>query len=326
MNIFSRAKHIAKRGDTAWEKTGLALQTTLMSSNAVAKMFKIDHAVFALEGHSWRKAVYPAYKANRAEQRALRTPAEVEEDTMFYAAYDSLVEFLTTKTNVSCIKCPNAEADDVIARFVYLHPNDEIIINTADTDYDQLLTDKIKRYNGVTGELFTVNGVFDDRYKPIKDNKTGLQKTVDDPKFILFEKCVRGDKSDNVFSAYPGVRTKGSKSKAGIMEAYADITRKGYIWNAFMQNTWKDHNNVEKRVLDEYERNVRLIDLTAQPVEIKEAVDAAIRAELNVTPKPQIGWHFLKFCGKFELNRLKESPNEYVTWMTSPYKGHLKVE
>ena len=39
---------------------------------------------------------------------------------------------------------------------------------------------------------------------------------------MLFEKCMRGDTSDNVFSAYPGVRTKGTKNKVGLIEAYED--------------------------------------------------------------------------------------------------------
>jgi hypothetical protein len=42
---------------------------------------------------------------------------------------------------------------------------------------------------------------------------------------------MRGDPTDNVFSAYPGVRTKGSKNKVGLMEAYEDRNSKGFNWN-----------------------------------------------------------------------------------------------
>ena len=39
---------------------------------------------------------------------------------------------------------------------------------------------------------------------------------------------MRGDTSDNVFSAYPGVRTKGTKNKVGLLEAYAERKSKGF--------------------------------------------------------------------------------------------------
>ena len=51
------------------------------------------------------------------------------------------------------------------------------------------------------------------------DKKTGEPKPAPEPAFMLFEKCMRGDTSDNVFSAYPGVRKKGTKNKVGLIEA-----------------------------------------------------------------------------------------------------------
>ena len=43
-------------------------------------------------------------------------------------------------------------------------------------------------------------------------------KKAIDPEFVLFEKCVRGDSPDNIFSAYPGARLKGTKNKTGIQK------------------------------------------------------------------------------------------------------------
>ena len=45
---------------------------------------------------------------------------------------------------------------------------------------------------------------------------------------------MRGDPSDNIFSAYPGVRTKGTRNKIGLREAFADRQTKGYTWNNLM--------------------------------------------------------------------------------------------
>ena len=81
-----------------------------------------------------------------------------------------------------------------------------------------------------------------------------------DPQWLLFEKCMRGDSSDNVFSAFPGVRTKGTKNKVGLQEAYADKDKKGYNWNNMMLQRWTDPDGAEHRVLDDYLRNVALVN------------------------------------------------------------------
>jgi hypothetical protein len=87
---------------------------------------------------------------------------------------------------------------------------------------------------------------------------------------------VRGDMGDGIFSAYPGVRYQGSSKKVGIEDAWLD-PGKGYHWNNFMLQRWdklnEDGSTEDVRVLDEYERNVMLIDLTAQPAEIKDLLD-----------------------------------------------------
>ena len=54
----------------------------------------------------------------------------------------------------------------------------------------------------------THEGYFDDKGRPVIDKKTKEPKPAPVPDFMLFEKCMRGDTSDNVFSAYPGVRTE----------------------------------------------------------------------------------------------------------------------
>ena len=196
------------------------------------------------------------------------TEAEIEESEMFWETYQSLITYLEEKTNVTVLRDPNAEADDCIARFAALHPDDEHIIISTDTDYLQLLSESVHMYNGVNKQLITIDGYFDDRGRPVIDKKTQEHKTLEDPQYLLFEKCMRGDTSDNVFSAYPGVRKKGTKNKTGLLEAFADKDKGGFNWNNIMLQRWTDHNEVEHRVRDDYERNRTLIDLTAQPIAV----------------------------------------------------------
>jgi 5'-3' exonuclease len=322
-NMFFRARHGAFRASDTWEKIGFALHVTLMSANKVAQRFKADHVVFALEGRSWRKDFYEPYKKNRAVARAALTEAEQDEDKMFWETYDALTKYLAERTNCSVIQCPTAEGDDIIARWIALHPQDEHIIISSDTDFVQLIAPNVTQYNGISDEHITLEGYFDAKGKAVIDKKKQEPKTIPDPKWLLFEKCMRGDTSDNVFSAFPGVRTKGTKNKVGLQEAFEDKDRQGYNWNNMMLQRWMDHNGNEHRVLDDYNRNVALIDLTAQPDNIKQAVDGAIREQRSEKDVGQVGVRFMQFCGKYDLIKCSESADSFGRWMNETYKGVL---
>ena len=322
-NMFFRARHGAFRASDTWEKIGFALHVTLMSANKVAQRFKADHVVFALEGRSWRKDFYEPYKKNRAVARAALTEAEQDEDKMFWETYDALTKYLAERTNCSVIQCPTAEGDDIIARWIALHPKDEHIIISSDTDFVQLIAPNVTLYNGISDEHITVEGYFDAKGKAVIDKKKQEPKTIPDPKWLLFEKCMRGDTSDNVFSAFPGVRTKGTKNKVGLQEAFEDKDKQGYNWNNMMLQRWMDHNGQEHRVLDDYNRNVALIDLTAQPQEIKDRVDTCILEQRSEKDVGQVGVRFMQFCGKYDLIKCSESADSFGKWLNETYKGVL---
>jgi len=323
-NTFFRARHVASRNSTLEEKIGMALHLTLASVNQAVRRYGIDHVVFCLEGKSWRKAVYGPYKKNRIVDAMSVTEAEVEENKMFWETYEKFTNFIKEKTNVSVLRHPEAEADDMIARFIALHPEDTHYIISTDTDFDQLITDKVSRYSGVANELVTINGVFKDNGKPVIDKKTKQPKLLEDPEYILFLKCVRGDASDNVFTAYPRAPEKGSKNRVGIREAFEDRHKMGYKFNNFMLQRWMDHNNQEQLVRDCYQRNKMLIDLTAQPENIKQAIDDCIRKDVRRVITPSVGVHFLKLCGKYDLQKISEQADTYARWLNEPYTGKLE--
>ncbi len=334
-NMFFRARHSAHRQSDTWTKLGFALQVTMMSANKVARNFGADHVVFALEGRSWRKDAYKPYKANRAEARGAMSETEADEDRLFWETYDELTKYLSTRTNCSVIRCATAEADDVIARWIALHPQDEHTIVSSDSDFIQLVAPNVQLYNGINDHLFTIDGVVDAKGKKlaftvesnskIKDGKADpdFVAPVDYHKWALFLKCVRGDPGDNVFSAYPGAPVKGTKNRVGITEAFEDRGKKGYSWNNLMLQRWTDHEGIEHKVLEDYERNVSLIDLTAQPDDVKHTVDTAIREQISHRDIGMVGAHFLKFCGKYELVKLSEQAEPISRWLNETYKGVL---
>ncbi len=315
-NTFFRARHVV-RGDID-TKVGMALHITFNSIKKAWTDFKADHVVFCLEGRSWRKDFYQPYKRNRQETRNAMSPREAEEDKVFWEIFDEFKDFVTNKTNCTVLQNPVLEADDLIAGWIQNHPNDSHVIISTDGDFAQLISPKVKQYNGVQNMIITHEGFFDDKGKPIKDKKTGIVKTASDPEWMLFEKCMRGDTSDNVFSAYPGVRVKGTKNKVGLTEAFADKKSKGFAWNNLMLQRWVDHNGVEHRVIDDYQRNVILCDLSAQPTHIREVINTSIH---SVEPKDigQVGMKLMKFCAKWNMQKIADQATLYAEPLNARY-------
>ena len=316
-NTFFRARHVI-RGDLN-EKIGMALHITFNSIRKVWRDFDGSHVVFCLEGRSWRKDHYAPYKRNRSDARAVRTETEVEEDEVFWETFDNFRDFIDQKTNCTVLRHEQLEADDLIAGWIQAHPNDNHVIVSTDGDFAQLIAPNVKQFNGIQDVTTTHEGYFDDKGKRVLDKKTKEEKPAPDPQWLLFEKCMRGDSSDNVFSAYPGVRTKGTKKKVGLQEAFADRESKGYNWNNLMLQRWVDHEGNEHRVLDDYNRNVQLCDLTAQPDDIKDKIKETVS---KVTQKEieQVGLKLIKFCAKWDMQRIADSPESYAEPLNARYK------
>jgi len=317
-NTFFRARHVIN-GD-ADIKLGMAFHITLNSIKKAWQDFGGTHVVFCLEGRSWRKDYYKPYKAQRAASRAAHTEREAEEEKVFWEAFDTFKEFVTEKTNCTVLQHSRLEADDLIAGWIQSHPADKHVIISTDTDFVQLIAPNVKQYNGVMETTITHEGIFDAKGKRVIDKKTQEPKAIPDPQWLLFEKCMRGDTSDNVFSAYPGVREKGTKNKVGLREAYGDRDSKGYAWNNMMLQRWSDHNGEEHRVLDDYERNRVLIDLSAQPAEIKtiiaETIATATGANKNIS---QVGIRLIKFCNLYDLKKISDQAQAYAEPLNARY-------
>lgn len=311
-NTFFRARHVIK-GD-ADIKLGMAFHITLNSIKKAWQDFEGSHVVFCLEGRSWRKDYYEPYKRNRSDAREALTPKEQEEDQLFWESFDMFKEFISEKTNCTVLQHSELEADDLIAGWIQSHPDSKHIIISTDSDFVQLISPNVSQYNGVLEHHITYEGIFDKKGKRVIDNKTKEPKAIPDPQWLLFEKCIRGDSSDNVFSAYPKVR------KNKLEEAFRDRDNKGFAWNNLMLQRWVDHNGEEHRVLEDYERNRQLIDLTRQPDDVKakifETIKENIDKEKNIS---QVGIRLLKFCQLYDLKKISEQAQQYAEPLNARY-------
>ena len=311
-NTFFRARHVIN--GSADIKLGMAFHITLNSIKKAWQDFNGSHVVFCLEGRSWRKDYYAPYKRNRSDARAAHTEKQAEEEKVFWEAFDTFKTFIAEKTNCTVLQNPQLEADDLIAGWIQTHPNDKHVIISTDTDFVQLIAPNVRQYNGVMETTITHEGIIDKKGKRVIDKKTNEAKAVPNPEWLLFEKCMRGDPTDNVFSAYPKVR------KNKLEEAFNDRANKGFAWNNMMLSRWVDHNGLEHRVLEDYERNRKLIDLAAQPQDIRDVITETIST--NAVPKTidQVGIRLLKFCNLYDLKKITDSIQQYAEPFQAKYQ------
>jgi hypothetical protein len=311
-NTFFRARHVIN--GSADIKLGMAFHITLNSIKKAWQDFNGSHVVFCLEGRSWRKDYYAPYKRNRSDARAAHTTKEAEEEKVFWEAFDTFKNFIAEKTNCTVLQHQQLEADDLIAGWIQTHPNDDHVIISTDSDFVQLIAPNVRQYNGVMETTTTHEGILDKKGKRVIDKKTNEAKDVPNPEWLLFEKCMRGDPTDNVFSAYPKVR------KNKLEEAFDDRNNKGFAWNNMMLQRWVDHNGLEHRVLEDYERNRKLIDLAAQPQDIRDVITETINT--NAVPKTvdQVGIRLLKFCNLYDLKKISDSIQQYAEPFQAKYQ------
>jgi hypothetical protein len=122
------------------------------------------------------------------------------------------------------------------------------------------------------------------------------------------------------------VRTKGTSKKVGLAEAFEDRGTKGYAWNNLMLQRWTDHNGIEHRVLEDYERNRRLIDLSHQPNDvkqiIKETINTATQADKNIS---QVGIRLIKFCNLYDLKKIADQAQSYAEPLNARYTNETQT-
>ena len=154
-------------------------------------------------GSSYRKEIYPEYKANRKERFADQTEQEAKEFEMFMAEFSDTLTLIKKKYPVFHFR--GVEADDIAAYITQSAEYDDCWLISSDKDWDLLISDKVSRFSTVTRKETTVHN-WDEHYDfEIED-------------YITF-KCLTGDKGDNV----PGVPGVGPKRAVQLMEQYGTV-------------------------------------------------------------------------------------------------------
>lgn len=286
----------AQREETDDVIAGLATHSALVTLNKYYRMFKPTHGVvMAFDRSSWRKQ-YTASdeclskKPYKGTRRKDMTPSQKLKYERFLEHIDEFERLIADHTAIIALAYETLEADDLIAGFCQFHSSDEtpVVVISADSDLLQLV-----RNPGVTV------------FSPATDKPQSLEEHFNDPDYYLFMKCIRGDPTDNIQSAYPRVQSKR------IRKAYEDPFERVQL----MKETWTAPDGVEYVVEQLFAENQKLINLEKQPEEIRDLIEAVVTVSMN--KKRQFSmFHLLKFIGKYKLDRIKESIDQYIPMLS----------
>lgn len=254
----------------------LILNTIRMYS----KKYKDEYGQVVLAcdgGNSWRKGIFPQYKAHRKKAR--------EESTMDWKLFFELLTMIREEIKENfpykVIHLDRTEADDVIAVLIEqtqeFGKNEPVMIISSDGDFIQL-----------------------QKYKNVKQFSPIQKKVVTDsnPHLYLFDHIIRGDKGDGI----PNVLSSDNCIVEGTRQA--PITQKKL-------DEWLKHAEDLKSVMNEetyrnYQRNKQLIDLSMIPEDIKTGIINTYE-EQKVAPRAKI----LDYLIKKRCRMLVDSVQEF---------------
>src|SRR5699024_6045615 len=255
--------------------------------------FKPTAIVATFDRSSWRKNLTIKddsfdfiYKGNRDERR--KDPKEKRIYESFRAHIDGFEELLREHTTILTLGQDMIEGDDFCARMVQLYSKEaeNITVVTGDSDLIQLKDDNVDIIN-----------IGDARKRPFN-----ISKWENDPKYYLFTKIIRGDKSsDNIPSAFPRVR------QTRIKKAYEDQ----YERISMMSERYVIAGK-EDVVGDRFEQNELLIDLSKQPEDVKMLMDVTIANAITDREERYSHFHFGKYLAKNRLERLNERSSTFA--------------
>ena len=224
---------------------------------------------------SWRKGVYPYYKAHRKAIREKQKTEKGMDWSLLFKTIHEIIDEIDTFFPYKVISIPHAEGDDVIAVLARNFQEKSIIIS-SDKDFTQLHKYKnIKQYSPIQKKM--LNG--SEPYKYLKEH------------------IIRGDKGDgvpNILSAddciVEGVRQRPiSKKKVELWmnEKPADFCVNG------MSEKWK--------------RNQQLIDFDFIPTDISQSIVDQYLKEKDQRPGQLLNYFITK-----RLKYLMENMEDFI--------------
>jgi hypothetical protein len=234
--------------------------------------------VIACDGsNSWRKRVFPQYKAHRKKARAESTM----DWELFFTYLNQIREEIQANFPYKFVHIQGVEADDVIGALVEQTQEfgkaEPVMIVSSDGDFIQL-----------------------QKYKNVKQFSPIQKKVIanSNAKLYLFEHIIRGDKGDGI----PNILSADNAIVDGVRQS--PITQKKI-------DAWLAKAEDLKSVMDDttyrnYQRNQQLIDLSLIPQDIKDNIINTYETQV-LPPRARI----LDYLIKKRCKLLVESVSEF---------------
>jgi DNA polymerase-1 len=221
--------------------------------------------IFDYSSTTFRKEIYPLYKANRSAPPEDLIPQF------------GLIRHATRAFNLPCIETEGFEADDIIATYARQAEavGADVTIVSSDKDLMQLLTANVHMYDAM------------------KDKQIGIPDVIEKwgvaPEKMIDLQAMTGDSTDNV----PGIPGIGPKTAAQLLEEFGDLetllARAGEI------------KQVKRR--ENIIANAELARVSRQLVELRTDVPIDMKLE-DLVLEPQDGPKLIGFLKAMEFTTL----------------------
>lgn len=180
----------------------------LRTVRSLAKSYRSEKVIIAADqgSSSFRKTVYPEYKANRKEKYEQQTEEEREKFQRFFNNWEETILILQQEFPV--LRFQGVEADDIAGYIVKnksKYSLNQIWLASSDKDWDLLIGDGVSRFSYVTRKETTV-----DNWSEHYDCK--IHEYVD-------LKILMGDSGDNI----KGVEGIGPKRALQLIQEYGSV-------------------------------------------------------------------------------------------------------
>ena len=306
MNTFLRSftmiNHVNNDGHHIGGLTGF-----LKSVGYAIKMIEPTKVVIVFDGvggSNAKRNLYPEYKANRNKNRMTNYSIfsnKEEESESINNQMARLIQYLQLLP-VSLICIDGIEADDTIGylatKLENFNATREVVIMSADKDFLQLVSDKVKVYSPVKKKI----------YKP----KDVLEEfNVSSYNFVNY-KILMGDTSDNL----PGVNGLGPKKLLKLFPALASDEPVTLADIVIESEKKVDEHDLYARIVERKHQliiNEKLIDLKTIPLS-DENIE---QIQNSFKSRYELNSHM--FMQMYVIDKLGESIPNTPTWINQVF-------
>ena len=235
--------------------------------------------VIACDSSSWRKEIFPEYKAARKKSRE---KSKLDWNN-FFTMVNTVRDEIKENFPYPVVTVDRAEADDIIGILVSelqeFGRHEEILIVSGDKDFLQL-----QQFSNVK------------QYSPVQ--RKFLE--CDDPHRYLFEHICKGDASDGV----PNVLSSDKTFTEELRQTPLRAKRIDEWW----ENRHSLQNHMDQEVWRNYQRNEWMINLRKTPPEIRKEVINQVGEQSGKDNNKILNYLVTNRCGL-----LVESAQEFFT-------------